>query len=135
MTIGTDSGSLSEFVKNLTAACASSNRRAFAKLHFDLGLIEYRACVDRSGWAASPGPQTAREEYQCSHPNCRATWQTPDACLLLINGKWLCRAHHPETEIGGNHPTGWTKQVRPVDWTTPAPGTVIKPLYVAPEPQ
>jgi len=43
---------------------------------------------------------------RCSAPGCLVDWRIPDSSMLLINGSWLCRQHHPTTEVSQH--IGWT---------------------------
>lgn len=85
------------FTMRLHDAVGAPTRAEFTALHAALNLIEFTLLVDRSagGLAPPPGPELKRGLLRCSAPGCRVTWRTPDACLLLVNGSWLCRQHHP----------------------------------------
>ena len=76
----------------------------YAQLHFALDGLQYRLAADRAPARIAP-PQVAHDAH-CSAPGCASTWRTPDACLLLLGGRWLCRAHHPP--FAGLPPPGWT---------------------------
>ncbi len=104
-----DDGSarLERFIEMLVAARASPTRAAFVQLHRDLNALEFVLLVDRSGWAPSvPDPELKRGLLRCAAPQCRATWRTPDACLLRVADAWYCRQHHPVREYGLHDP-GW----------------------------
>lgn len=114
-----DDDGLPAFVAKLDEAIKSRDRKAFAQLHFDLNSIEYLTTVDRSGISIE-APKPVSRDIRCEAPCCGATWRTPDACLLLINDKWYCRAHHPPVPAGFGNYVGFTKQVGPVTWTEPS---------------
>jgi hypothetical protein len=68
-------------------------------------LLEYHAQPIEAGGAPTSaffGPQVV-----CSHDGCMNKWSTPDACLLLRDGKWLCRDHHPPLKEGNIQPPGY----------------------------
>lgn len=45
------------------------------------------------------------EDVKCH--KCNKSWRAPDACILKIDGAWLCRDHHPSLKDGGIRPAGW----------------------------
>jgi hypothetical protein len=76
----------------------------FAQFHYALDSLQYLLSTDRAGWNMTDPPLVS-DTIRCQHDNCSATWRTPDACLLLLNGRWLCRAHHPP--FSSLPPPGW----------------------------
>lgn len=48
------------------------------------------------------GPQPS-----CQADGCMKSWKDYDACMLNLNGKWLCRDHHPALRDGAIRPPGY----------------------------
>lgn len=78
-------------------------RDYISELRTIVALFEYYAQPQEG--VGPPTTQFFGPQVKCEE--CEKTWATPDACLLHLNGRWLCRDHHPPLNDGGIRPPGY----------------------------
>lgn len=101
MSLGATLGRLMSLTQWLTPF---NYQNHIAEIRDIIQLLEYHAASKEGHQYVEPfcGPLVG-----CQAGNCARTWRDPDACLLFLNGKWLCRDHHPPLSDGGIHPPGY----------------------------